>query len=245
MRHRLTLAATGTLCAVLVATPLPAQLVVNARAGMITYAEGTASIVTSSRGTIRGRILQLLEGETLDSKTGLVEMQLSADVMVRVAKQTQLRMIRSALDDTELELVSGAAIIEVNRLEESGRLRIRVRGCVIELERRGVYRFDAMPAQLRVYSGGARVEGGPKAASVKSGKAMDLATHLSATFEKKDSDRFHEWAATRSFQLFNFSRETRRRTGQWVRQVGGTYRSDAYALEVRQQGRSVAVIPRR
>jgi len=241
MRHRLAMAATGALCAAFATAPLQAQLVVNARAGMITYAEGTASILTSSRNT-HGRIIQLLDGETLDSKTGLAEMQLSAGAAIRVAKQTQLRMIQSALEDTEVELLSGAAIVEVNRVAQSGRLRIRVRDCWIELPEKGVYRFDAAPARLRVYDGEALAEDG---ARVRTGKMMDLATRVPTAFDKKDRDPFHEWAASRSFQLFNFSAETRRRPGQWRRQVGGTYRSDAYALEIRQNVGSVTVIPPR
>jgi hypothetical protein len=71
-----------------------------------------------------------------------------------------------------------------------------------ELKSKGVYRFDADPGRLRVYSGKTEVAESGIRVRADRGKSVDFSKKLSiSNFSVESKDSLHIWAARRSFEL--------------------------------------------
>jgi len=137
------------------------------------------------------------------------------------------------LDDVQMTLESGSALIEVVGMAKEFRLRVRVGGTVTEFHHNGLYRFDAAPGKLRIYGGEAETLLGGMKVSAKRGQAVDLGGLLAVSdFDRKSSDSFHSWAARRSFLLFNSSTENRKQK-HWAYVGDGWVKNDNFNAKYR------------
>jgi hypothetical protein len=90
---------------------------------------------------------------------------LNPGVFLRVGEHSTVRMVSNNLADTRIEFVAGAAVIEPGgRLNDkenwASSVSIAYQETTVHLRKNGIYRFDAEPAQLRVYVGEASVDRG-------------------------------------------------------------------------------------
>jgi hypothetical protein len=206
--------------------PLSAQKVVSARAGLLTYLQGSVSIDGTPVVLKTGRFPQMKDGETLFTgpDRDRVEVLLAPDIVLRLAENSQARMDDTDLSDTRVTLQQGEALIEVIRMAEDNRLQLAVGEIVTEPIRPGLYRIGiSQNATLRVYGGEALVRSGPRTKDVKRGMAISLDDDLIVSrFERKQTDSFHEWAAERSFDLFMSDADARNKQTHW-HLVPGSY----------------------
>jgi hypothetical protein len=69
----------------------------------------------------------------------------------------------------------------------------------VHLRKAGIYRFDAEPAQLRVFKGAVDVEANGKSIEVGQGKLLHLAGDMAiAKFDTKESDALARWSYRRA-----------------------------------------------
>ena len=133
-------------------------------------------------------------------------------------------MISNALAATRLEIVSGEAIVEVDELLEGNAVTVKLGDAQIALVKKGLYRFDAEPARLRVYDGEARATANGETASAKKGRQLEIGAVLAASsFNTKDNDAFARWSARRAEYLATANIASARsslvsqsNTGSWV-----------------------------
>jgi hypothetical protein len=223
--------------------PLGAQKVVSARAGLLTYLQGSVSI--DGKPVVlktTARFPQMKEGETLSTGPGRVEVLLAPGIILRLAENSQVRMDCTDLTDTRVTFQQGEALIEVIRLAEANRLQVVVDETTTEPTRPGLYRIgkaqNATPdsrAQntLRVYGGEALVRYELKRADAKRGMAVSLDADLAVSrFERKRTDSFHGWAARRSFDLFIGDPDARKQT-HWQPAGGGYIANKNFGVEFR------------
>ncbi len=129
-----------------------------------------------------------------------MEVLLTPGVFLRLTDNSSVRMISNALADTRLELVSGSALIEVAELLEHNAIAFDAAAAHMTLAKKGLYRIDASPAQLRVYDGQATVAAGADSLIARKGHQIDLdaAKLADARFDAKDTDAFYRWSSRRA-----------------------------------------------
>jgi hypothetical protein len=178
-----------------------AQSAISAHSGMIHYVEGSVSLEGQTVEPKFGEFPEVKNGQTLATGEGRVEVLLTPGVFLRLAEDSSFKMISNRLADTALEVVSGSALIEVDELLKDNSILVKVKGSNIELDKHGLYRFDAEAdsARLRVYDGEARVTSGEQTVTAHKGRQVDLnGVLVAANFDPKTSDPFYRWASRRS-----------------------------------------------
>jgi hypothetical protein len=187
------------------------------------------------------------ENQTLKTALGRAEILLAPGAILRVGEDTTIRMIESAVADTRVELVAGSALIEIMELPKENRIRLHLAGSESLLKRTGLYRFDAEPAQLRVFDGVAEVSrGASKPLVVKRGKLVTLEDSLVATkFDTRKGDPLNRWAARRSGYLAvaNLSAARMAQSSQWGRQPTGWMWNPYFGMFTFVPGNRIAMSP--
>ena len=218
--------------------PLLGQKVVSARAGLITFTQGFASLDERRVAIKPTRFPQMKDGEALSTARGRAELLLAPGVILRLAENSRIRLIGTQLSDTQVEMERGDALIEVLQLPEGSRIQIHLADTVTEFARTGVYRFGTAQKTLRVYGGEASVRSGsgsgPMPVLVKRGTAVHLdATLAQEKFDRKQTDALHNWAARRSFDLFMGDPEARQKQNHWQPAGTGYMENKNFSVEFR------------
>jgi hypothetical protein len=185
-----------------------AQRVISAKSGLVLFVQGRVS-VEGGRLKAGESYRQLKDGESLSIERGRAEVLLNPGVILRLGDMSRLHMDDVNLTDACVSLESGSAVITVNYILKSDRIRLLADGNVILMKRQGVYRLDVgrldiAQARLRVFSGRAEVgrDGSPTMVAVKRGEAVDLDDGFKlAKFDPKETDALQRWANVRSWTL--------------------------------------------
>jgi len=197
-------AASAAGCAAILALGLmpvaSAQSVISAHSGIIHYVEGDVTIDGNAIHPKFAEFPDVKAGQLVATAEGRAEILLTPGVFLRLAENSSVRMLSNVLADTRLELVSGSALVEVGELLEHNAISFEVSGIHMELAKKGLFRIDATPANMRVYEGQARVSSGSQSLTAHKGHQIDLeAAKLAETrFETKETDAFYRWSARRA-----------------------------------------------
>ena len=217
--------------------PLNAQKVVSARAGLLTYLQGSVFIDGKPVVLKTARFTQMKDGETLSTGPGRgrAEVLLAPGIVLRIAEDSQIRMDDTDLAHTRITLQQGEVLIEVIQLAEDNRVQVGVGESSIEPTRPGVYRIGkSQNATLRVYGGEALVRCGLQTVDAKRGMVVKLDADLTVSrFERKQTDSFHAWAARRSFDLFMSDADARNKQNHWQPVPGGYLANRNFGVEYR------------
>jgi hypothetical protein len=187
----------------------PAQKVVSAKAGLVFFVQGRASVEGGALSTGE-HFRQLKPGESLSTERGRAEVLLNPGVILRLGDMSRLHMDDVKLTDACVSLESGSAVVTVNYILKYDHVRLVAAGSVIVMEQEGVYRIDVTQvdiarARLRVFNGKAEVrrdDGSAGRVIVKRGQSVNLDDGLNvAKFDVKDTDALQRWASARSRTL--------------------------------------------
>jgi hypothetical protein len=167
---------------------LAQHVVISARAGLVTYAEGVVSVPASTH-VGEGNILQT-------GPSGRAEVLLQADAYLRVRPYSGIRLVSESLDTVEVELTGGAALVEIREIEENFPITVRLAGLEVRLRREGVYLFEpervaVLEGELdygaeRLGEGRSLVRSGETFAQARNGE--DLADHDLVEWSDRRSD---------------------------------------------------------
>lgn len=177
-----------------------AQSVISAKSGVVHYVEGRVFLNDQLIESKFGEFPDIKENQQLRTEEGRAEVLLTPGVFLRLGENGAIRMITNRLIDTRVELLSGEAIVETDELLKDNGVTIVCKDYAVQLEKKGVYRFDSEPARLRVYDGEALVQYDGKTQEVKDGHAltMDGGMEVASFDKKKDVDDLYLWGAHRS-----------------------------------------------
>lgn len=177
----------------------PAQSVISAKSGLIHYVEGRAYLNDQLIESKFGEFPDVKENQQLRTEEGRAEVLLTPGVFLRLGENSAIRMVTNRLIDTRLELLSGSALVEADELLKDNGITIVYKDYAIQIEKKGVYRFDSEPARMRVYDGQALADLNGKTQEVKEGRVLSMESGLQvASFDKKDVDDLYRWGAHRS-----------------------------------------------
>ena len=193
--------------ATLAASSLCGQSVLSVNSGLVHYAQGNVYIADHLYEPKNGHFTSLKNGEELRTEDGLAEILLSPGSYLRVAENSTVRMISNKLADTQLELVTGEALLE--RVEfykdkaaadvKGNLVTMLAAGASTTIPKSGIVEFRTEPARVRVYEGEAQVSQTGTQLTLKKGKETLLnGALMSAKFNAKDSDELYRWSERRS-----------------------------------------------
>jgi hypothetical protein len=189
------------------------KYVISAKAGAVNYVEGTVTVArTQGKGGV------LLKGDKLDigdkvttSANGRAEILLNPGSFLRINGDSAFSFKTTSLDDLQLVLDRGSAILEVFAADDF-RVTVGTPRNSYSLIQSGVYRID-VPAEgtstIEVWKG--RAEVGDTV--VKSGR---MATGVDANvavakFDRDEKDAFELWSKSRAKDLAKLNSSLERR----------------------------------
>ena len=192
------------------------QSIVSARSGAIHHVMGRALIDGDVVETKFAEFPNLRPGSILETEAGRVEMLLTPGAVFRMSEDSAVKMISDRLSDTRLEVTEGSAMIEVMEILEGNAVTVVLNDTIIQPLKKGIYRIDADPAQLRVYDGKAQITRGDEVLIAKKGKVVELGAFLVATkFDPKTGDPLYRWSARRSSYLSMANLYAARSISEW------------------------------
>ena len=178
-----------------------AQSVISAKSGIIHYAEGRVYLGDRLIESKFGEFPDIKENAQVRTEDGRVEILLTPGVFLRMGENSSIRMVTNRLIDTRLEFLSGTALVEAAELLKDNAVTVVYQNYAVQVQKKGIYRFDAEPAALRVYDGVALVQLDGKTEEVKEGHILAMDGDLKlARFDKNkdDLDALYRWARRRS-----------------------------------------------
>lgn len=183
------------------------KFVISAKAGGINTVTGR----TGMHGKGESEWQQLTIKDNLEagdvvrtSMDGRVEMLLNPGSFMRVAENSEFELVNNSLDNLEVRLVQGTAIVEATGADDTEMLiNITTPHAKMSIVRRGLYRVNVVPGdgtELIVRKG--RVLLTDSQTKIKGGKKLRFSggTFLVAKLEKadKEKDIFDVWSKERA-----------------------------------------------
>ena len=140
---------------------------------------------------------------------------LTPGINLRVNNNSSIQMVSPGLADTIMTLNKGRAMVEVNEIRPQNNFRIGENSASTQLEKAGLYDFDADRGLIRVFDGKAVVQLGGHQIEVKSGRQLSLNATGKLKSQKFDktayTDDFYRWASLRSSYLAEANVDAARR----------------------------------
>lgn len=187
--------------ALALALPAGAQSVVSTRSGLVHYFEGAVFLSGQPLESRLGKFSSVPQGAELRTAYGRAEVLLTPGVFLRLGEGSAIRMVSNSLADTQVELRSGAAIVDSGEPNPGTSVTLVYKDWRVHFLRKGVYRIDADPPALVVRQGQAEVFAGSAAAAVPVGDGTSLAfaaTLAPAPFSEPPADTLSDWNTGRS-----------------------------------------------
>jgi hypothetical protein len=179
------------------------QQIISAQSGTVQYVEGTVYANGQRVERKFGQFPALRQGEELRTEDGRAEVLLTPGAFLRVSDHSSVRMLSNHLSDTRVEVLTGSVMVECDELLKDNAVSLVYQGDTVQLEKHGLYRLDAAPAEFRVYDGEAVIQSASGEARLKTGKRAGLGGVLVAQrFDRQLSiDDFYQWSSQRSSNL--------------------------------------------
>jgi hypothetical protein len=182
---------------------LPAWAAKTGQPGSINYIEGQVSINEQPVDTQSIGSVTLQPGQSLTTGNGKAEVLLTPGVFLRVGDSSSIGMVSASLIDTAVKLDEGRAMVEVTEIHPQNDLRVTQNGVTTQLQKTGLYDFDAAQNQIRVFSGKAVIFDEDHKITIDGGRRVDLNRESGVKPEKFDKDSYREsdlyrWSSLRS-----------------------------------------------
>ena len=183
--------------------------------GTVNYIEGQASIGTQTLTPNSIGSARLAAGQSLSTQDGRAEILLTPGIFLRVDAHSSMQMVSPGLADTNVTLQKGRALLDAADIRPANNVRIGEIGASVQLQKAGLYEFDADQGIIRVFDGKAAVQTGGRDIEVTSGH--ELAIHAAGKLKARKFDRqqyaddFYRWASLRSSYLAEANVDAARR----------------------------------
>jgi hypothetical protein len=172
-----------------------------AQPGAVNYVEGNVSIDGRTITNQAVGSAQVDRGQTIETAQGKVELLLTPGIFVRLDDNSALQMVANSLVNTQVQLQRGRAMVEVDQISPENRVTVVDNGITTQMERKGIYEFNAETPLVQVYDGQAVVRVGDKTIDVDKGHELTLTANAklkSQKFDRKDTGELYAWSRLRS-----------------------------------------------
>jgi hypothetical protein len=172
-----------------------------AQPGAVNYIEGSVSIDGRTITNQAVGSAQVDPGQTLETAQGKAEVLLTPGIFVRLDDHSALQMVSNSLVNTQVQLQSGRAMVEVDQISPENRVTVVDNGITTQLEKRGIYEFNAQTPLVQVYDGKAVVRVDDKTIDVDKGHELTLVASAKLKpqkFDRKATGELYAWSSLRS-----------------------------------------------
>jgi hypothetical protein len=171
--------------------------------GTINYVEGQATLNGQPLGAGAAGYTIAQPNQTIDTQAGYVEMLLTPGAFLRVGHDSEVVAQSLGLANVQLRVVRGSAMIEAADLVKGTTMQVNLDGATTQIEKRGLYDFDANQPAVKVLDGKAQVLEGSQVKTIGKNHEILLADNpklKSQDFDKKvaESDPLYVWSSARS-----------------------------------------------
>lgn len=172
--------------------------------GTVNYVEGQAMLNDQPLGPGASGYTVAQPNQTIQTQAGFVEVLLTPGAFLRIGHDSEVTLQSLGLANVQLRVVHGAAMIEAADLVKGTIMHVKIDSATTQIEKRGLYEFNANQQLVRVLDGTARVL---RASSVKTiGKGDQIvltnAKLKTQSFDKQlaEADPLYVWSNARSEQ---------------------------------------------
>lgn len=172
-----------------------------AQPGAVNYVEGGVSIDGRSITNQAVGSAQVDPGRTIETTEGKAEVLLTPGIFVRLDDNSALQMVANSLVNTQVQLQTGRAMVEVDQISPENRVTMVDNGITTQLEKKGIYEFNAQMPLVQVYDGKAVVRVDDKTIDVDKGHELALTADARLKpqkFDRKDTGDLYAWSKLRS-----------------------------------------------
>jgi len=132
---------------------------------------------------------------------GYAEVLLTPGAFLRIGHNSEAQLVSAGLAGVNVELTQGSAMVEAADIVKGTTLDFTVNGVPVQIEKKGLYSFDATDRAIRVLDGKADVQQAERTITLKKGDELAL----NGEAKKHDFDRKAEekqplyvWSRVRS-----------------------------------------------
>jgi hypothetical protein len=177
-----------------------AQTVIGAKSGVINWVEGDVYLDEQPYTMQPSQFGEVKEKMVLRTAEGRAEVLLPPGVFLRMGETASFRMISNRLIDTRIELLTGSAVVEIDDIAKEATVTVVCKDGTVSLTKAGLYRFDADPAQIKVFKGAADVAVNGQNVTVAAGKMLTLGGAVASVekFNVGDTDSLDRWSHRRA-----------------------------------------------
>jgi|HubBroStandDraft_6_1064221.scaffolds.fasta_scaffold189035_2 hypothetical protein len=178
-----------------------AQSVISTHAGLIHFFQGAVFVNDHPLEAHLGKFTNVPQGAELRTEQGRAEVLLTPGVFLRVGENSAIRMAATELADTQVELVSGSAMVEAGEPNKDTAVTITYRNWKARFPQKGLFRIDSDPPRLWALRGSAEVAASDKGDPIKVEAGMYLPLAAVLVPEQSSltpSDALSDWARGRS-----------------------------------------------
>jgi hypothetical protein len=170
--------------------------------GTINYIEGQAMLNGQVLGTNAAGYAVMQPNQAIDTHAGYVEVLLTPGAFLRIGHDSEVVAQSLGLANIQLQIIRGSAMIEAADLVKDTVMQVNINGATIQIEKRGLYEFDANQQLVRVLDGKAKVLEASRVKTVDKGDQVVLssANLKSHGFDKQvaEADPLYVWSKARS-----------------------------------------------
>ncbi len=145
-----------------------------AQPGTVNYVEGQVSINNQPLAARGSAMLQ--PGDTISTGNGFAEVLLTPGAFLRVGPNSELRFDNAGLANTQIQLDRGTANVEADQLIDGTHLSLIMKGATAQIEKRGLYDFNADQQTVKVFDGKVNVSSAAGSKSIGKGDSLLLAS---------------------------------------------------------------------
>lgn len=191
------------LVCILAITPVLAQNVISAKAGLVNLVEGEVFLNDARLAPKLTEFPEIKQDMILRTGEGRAEVLLSPGSYIRLGEGASMKMLSTLLTDVRLEMLSGSAILEVAEIGKETPITVLAGGASVEVKKAGLYRIDNDPVSVRTYEGEMLVRNGEQIFTLKAGRMLNALNGQWAVqrFDPELGDELYRWARRRAAAL--------------------------------------------
>jgi hypothetical protein len=172
-----------------------------AQPGTINYVEGQVSLNNQTLGPQGSATLQ--PGNILSTGSGFAEVLLTPGVFLRVGNNSEIRLGNAGLAGAQVQLDHGVANVEVDQLITGTHLAVNMNAATIEVEKKGLYDFNADQQSVKVLDGKLNVEAAAGTKAIGKGDQLLLASEKPLkvqgfNMKAEEAQPLYVWSEARS-----------------------------------------------
>ena len=169
--------------------------------GAVNYVEGNATL--NGQPLTRDAVGSAVVGanEAIATTDGYVEVLLTPGAFLRIGHDSEARFVSAGLAGVNVELNQGSAMVEVEDVVKGTALHISVHGVPVQIEKKGLYSFNAAEGSIRVLDGKADVQQAERTITLKKGDELALngeAKKHDFDLKAEEKQPLYVWSKVRS-----------------------------------------------